>query len=120
MEQKLAEELIVWLQSSRQFITKQSPEVIQELIRWAWVSNIVQLMLAMVFVAVTVALILKGVQASKKDPYDYESRAVFLLMASGLPGIISLIMICDSVSTLIKVYTAPKLYVLQQLSHLVK
>lgn len=110
-----AQELLTVVKDSKQFILEQAPDVVQEIIRWGIGKNCFQLILGTLFLLISWKLYLAKLKG--KEWVDDEIMPVVL--AVGILGVGGALLAPSSIFNLIKIYAAPKLYILEYLGNLV-
>lgn len=114
MKQEILEKLLEYLNETQDFVLEQVPQVIQQAIRYEKISAILigSLMLLLLLVAGFVFF-----HAWRYPNFDsHGSRAtssVASMLISGMPSPILFVQLCYSIDRLIKIYLAPKYFLIQ-------
>jgi hypothetical protein len=103
------------LESIVDFSSDQVPEIIEQLIMF-------NLVMSGAYVSLGILLLLAIFPVCKiaNSFDDKDLCSMFKSVGSGCLGTISMIMICSEMSTLIKCWIAPKLFVLEYIANLIK
>lgn len=109
INEEAVKEIIETVRDSKNFVLAQAPGVAREIITYSRASNILALIVALLFVG----LAAKFVYLSKASTGD--DGGTGWAIAAGLLFVIALIVIPLSIDDLIKTYVAPKLYILDYL-----
>lgn len=124
------EEIQSWLQSSKDFVTEQAPLLIQEIVRWGIFKSVLYISLSLVLFIIGILLVYRG-YFSKKSHKDWETilpsgpsleqgTRIIETVVGCVVTFVTFITMWVDIFSLVFVLTAPRLYVLQTLSDLLK
>lgn len=120
MTDQLIKEVLEIVRSSKDFVLAQAPELAREVVYYARVENAVEVLLGVVGIVI-IFFGYRKVRA-KVDSGEWDDELAYPLsfIVALFGGIGSIVAICDGISDGTKAFLAPKLYLLEYLSHLVK
>lgn len=110
---QLAQEMLDILKSTKNFVLEQAPDLIRQLC----VLKMWELALTAILGFVILTLTLWATVAAWKKLEDYERP---LLMLMGFPGVFGAVMFCCGIMNFIKITVAPKIFLIEYLSGLLK
>lgn len=103
MNEKVLEKLLSWAQSAEIFVAEQAPQVVQELLTYHLYVNIIGCVVSLLFAVLIILLILKLYEKT------YDEFLTFLI---GATLIIPLGTTTVSISEIMKIKLAPKVFVI--------
>jgi hypothetical protein len=111
------------LEQGKDFVLEQAPDVVQQLILLKRIEYSVYVLVAVPFLAVTAAFVLRSLPRIKEEFNDMSSPPL-RSFASAVLGVIAFpttIMLFENIlPVLLKVWFAPKVYLLEYLASIVK
>jgi uncharacterized membrane protein YidH (DUF202 family) len=120
----LAKELLTTLKSAKAFAIEQAPDVVRQLLAWKYALAVTQTIAALV-VLLAIGLIVRKtaryVEEQKKREKYFNADSVWfpVAMGCGTVGIIDLIVLVEGALDWLQLHFAPKVYLIEYLSHLV-
>lgn len=121
MNEKISEKLLEYLQRTEDFVLEQSPEILKEALRYERIRSFISvLLMAVLFVSA-----LSAAWYFWKHPTldKYESRDTISFLGVLIPICLSplfFVQLCSSVDSLIKIYVAPKYFLISLIMSLNK
>ncbi len=112
IDEQAATQLINYLNSGLDFASQQAPLVADEILRWGMMSGAVLLVLGLICLAVIVKFFIPNL----KEQRDQDGVWLTLFLFSIIP----IIMICANTYTILQIWVAPRLYLLDYITHSVK
>jgi len=115
---KVANELLKWVQSTGEFVSEQAPDIANQIVQWGiWSSaaGVVFGLFLIIIAGVGFCLVGKGIGIFDEDPFDFITGACSL--GAAVAGLI--VTVCNTYN-LVLAAVAPKLYIMEYLSHLVR
>jgi uncharacterized membrane protein len=122
MNDENIKKMIEWVESSSSFIQGQIPDYIEQLLRYKMISTWVNIGILSVLVIVCSSLCIWCVWKGSTYEKSYDIPAL-IFVGSFIPGMFSLITaigLISEIQDLIRLYIAPKVYVLNHLTGLIK
>lgn len=115
------QELLIWMQSSREFVTEQAPAVAQEILAWGTVGAFMWIGVAAVLIGVALFLhkwrhsdmYKNQMKESTQDQKDFLKFFSFFPMLGF--SLVGSIVILSKTLVLLNIYFAPKLFIVQYL-----
>lgn len=102
------------------FLSAELPEVARQVLTYNLYSSVVYFVLSLIGFLITIKLYLKFLKVRDKDDYSADEKLVFASLWGFLFGIIFLgILLCE-VSTIIKIVMAPKLFLIEWTTSILK
>lgn len=138
-----AEELLKWIQATKEFALAQAPDFVQQIMQWAFFQNLTNLIFHVAFLIIGLCLLSTSYRFLKKatafwkeNRNDHDHYRAFtpkedvhfgwLVAGTLVPLAIGTVTLLPSfflawgdVMTLVQIYVAPKVYLVEYLSHLV-
>jgi small-conductance mechanosensitive channel len=114
MKEEVVEKILEYLNETQDFVLEQLPQVIQQALRYEKVAAFVLATLMLVLLTLAIFVFYYSLQHPGLDKYGSRSTASVLGMF--LPGALSaflFIQFCVSADRLIKIYLAPKYFLIQ-------
>lgn len=109
-----------WIETTGNFVKEQAPIVVQEIIRMGYITNIIYLVVGIVSLPVAYMLYRKY-KWSEVSPNNSDHPGFLCVKVMGFGVfVLSFYYIVSSIYELLVIHFCPRLYVLQQLSQLVK
>jgi Mn2+/Fe2+ NRAMP family transporter len=114
--------MIEALGKTTDFAAEQIPLYVQELLRYALWDTILSLILAIAILTASLIIAKKVLKYLRIADYNYdlEAAAHILLVVLGLSSIFSVFLTVASVSTILKITLAPRVYVIDYLKKEIK
>lgn len=111
-------ELIKIIKSTQSFVADQAPDVARQMLLRGAFDAWMYLGLGLLFFGIVVVILFLVYREYKKsdDIYDIRGGSILALMLL----IVTVVLACSNVSTLYKIKYAPKVYLLEELSDLVR
>jgi len=114
MQDNLIEKLIEYLQNSQDFLLEQMPEVIQQALTYEKMSAYFSAGLMLVLLIIGLSIAFYAWKHPKLDSYGHRSGpSLFALLVSLGFSPLFFVQICISIDKLLKIYVAPKYYLIQ-------
>ena len=103
-----------------EYLKQQFPDLCQQIIKWLYVRNITEMVMASMFLGISIWLLCKSIKIlSADDSYDWGVWINGVIF--GVIGcIISTLFLLDGLWGLIKVIVAPKIALISYISSLIK
>lgn len=120
INQEIAKKLLTWLQNGEDFVLTQAPDVAQQLITYHWYKSVIALFIALFLLGWFTFFVYRVFKANEIERYDKEFYImihVFGAVFSGIPG---LIISFESISSLLMLTFAPKIWLLEYVTNLLK
>lgn len=118
-ELAVAKEILTWLRDSKEFALEQAPLLAREVLNWGIASHlfwfVISITLAITFVFIT-RLFYRNYQNAEVFDRDGAALGMFL---SGIVYAVFTSTTLYNLARLIQIWVAPRLYLLEQLRHLV-
>jgi len=119
MSEKIIEKLLEYLQGTEDFILEHAPDTIMQIFKYEKISTIYQI--AILFILV-ISLSISGIYFYKNpylDKYGHrELPSILIPMFCGIGCPILFLQLCIFTDKLIKIYVAPKYFLLQMVLNL--
>lgn len=116
-ESAVAKEILDWLRISKDFVADQAPLLVQEVLYWGVVSSALWLVVSILVVIAMSFLIRKSYLRWRNDS-EMTIDAVTIPFCS-ITLLTFLIIGLANLSVFVKVLVAPRLYLIEQLRHLI-
>lgn len=111
------QDLLNNLTSAKQFAIEQAPDVCRQYVMYGIVSSLAGLVAMIVFMAIAIYVMIKFIKFSKENPYSMDDAgAVF----SGVAAAGFIVGACAFSHTAILTLVAPKVYLIQEFSRLIR
>ncbi len=112
----MAQELLAWMKNAGEFVGDQAPALAQELVAYGMAAAIGGVILGFALCGLGYV----SAKVAKFEGNEGEVGEFFGWLGSGCGWVFGLIMVTGQSAALMKVYLAPKIYVLETLADLVK
>lgn len=116
MTDQLLKEILETIRGSKEFVLAQAPDVIQQMILSARVTLALIMFVCFSVAVISSIVFTHGRKAHKEDGWDGGGYMAFGCFF----GIMSVVMFFAALCDAINVWIAPKVYLLQELRHLIK
>jgi hypothetical protein len=116
MKEQIINKLIEYLQQSRDFALEQIPDVILQTLRYKIISSYIESVLMIVLIIASIIVSYYFWKHPKLDKYGDKTGASYF--GTFMPLVLVLIFfadMCSTVDVIIKIYIAPKFYLLELL-----
>jgi hypothetical protein len=118
-------ELLSFVKESKEFVVEQAPLVAQEIIKWGIIGNIYELsawIIVLVVSIITMRYVIIYIKANcdetGKEPFIFLSGILAFVAVVG--GFMSVLGVFCCVNNLFFIYSAPRLYLIQTISGMLK
>lgn len=120
----LAKELLATLQGAKSFAIEQAPDVVRQLLVWKYAVAVAQTVSCAMLISLILAWSIKWAPAlieRQKDKY-FDTDIVWMptIIVGGTGGVILLIGVIHGAAAWLQLHFAPKVYLIEYLSRLVK
>ena len=106
-------ELLSYLKTAADFAAEQAPLVLQEILNWGIASNLLWIIIGILFIAL---IVIGNVKLTRKYPNDDFAP---LYVISGLGGFFILIGVLMSMFDVVQIIVAPRVYLIEYVGRLV-
>lgn len=117
MKEEILNELLLYMNETKDFILQQSPEVIQQMFLYYKINNWIGVAFGSLLSAIALGVfIYSWIKPVYDEPYKDLSLLTFLCrVASTVVLLICFVTTVESVDGLIKLYFAPKFFIIQKI-----
>lgn len=109
----LLQEILETLKSTKGFVLEQAPDIVQQFYKWKVAEHIFYVILALIISGVMISLACKYWECVTKD--DNAGPVV-----AGIVGLVAMGVALGNVFNLIQIYVAPKIYLIEYITELLK
>ena len=120
ISKELAEELLTTLQSTKEFVLEQAPDVVQQVLAWAVWSSGLGIVAGLGLIAGSLYLFKLAKRWYNEDKGSFKDSEVIPFVFGLVCAVWGVTAACLNVATLTKALVAPKLYLIEYLGGLVK
>lgn len=114
MKEQILQKLIEYLQSTQDFVLQQTPEVIQQALRYHYLSNLIGCIICSFLIIFLIILFYYTYMNPTNDKYDNRDMLSFMIcVMSPIFTLISCISLFHYSDNLIKISCAPKYFLLE-------
>lgn len=115
----ILKELLSWLQSGKEFVAEQVPELVNEVINWGLCSHIVFLVISGTIFLASLIILWWAIKRDFFTPCP-DNVVFFIGLPNMLALVISLVVSCYQIYVIVYISVAPRLYLLERLAKMVK
>lgn len=113
MNEKLIDELLNYMERTKDFITQECPELILEILKYHKILNFCNITIFLPILIISLIVFIYFWKFPYVDKYDCTSTGTLIsMMISGFSSVFCFIILIQSVEALIKIYTAPKYFII--------
>ncbi len=113
MDEKIKEELLKYLQSSKDFILEQSPDVIQQALRYHYFSSLIDTIGFFILLLVCLVISFYNYKYPELTEYGrWESSTSALVFFPGIMAFVFFMSTCSNIEKFIKITIAPKYFLI--------
>lgn len=111
MNEELIKKIIEYMESSKDFIVEQAPDIIQQMLKYETFNNIFGLIIAVIILFVSIGVFIYGKYSNKTDKiyfnvYNYVSIWLFIAAFA---------ISAFAINNLVKIKISPKYFVIEKL-----
>ena len=121
MKQEILEKLLDYLQKNEDFALKHIPDVVLQAFRYEKISTYVTASLMIFLILTASAILFFTLIYPSYDKYNH--RTLFSFMAPLISGLVLMplfVQLCICIDTLIKMYVAPKYFLIQLIKNMLR
>jgi formate hydrogenlyase subunit 3/multisubunit Na+/H+ antiporter MnhD subunit len=119
---ELMVQIINQVKNTGDFVVEQMPDVVQQLLTYQYYSTVFYLIVGIVFLMVSFFSFYKVRELDKKsvgNP-DVIPYIIAFLMIGIMSGLVGIVNVCENIDPLLKLTFAPKIYLIEYASRLIK
>jgi hypothetical protein len=118
----IVDQLQVAIQTTVDFTAEQLPILLQEILRWGLAKNIILLVISSTLLLLSIHLIkiFSRIYREGKKKNSYSDDGAITLIFSSILAVVSTLFIVGNILTIAKILLAPRLYLLEYASSLLK
>lgn len=99
------------------FTKEQAPDIINQLLIWKFWDNVTQSLMGLVLLCASLYCLFYGIREEKRDRYN--DIGIPIIIISGMVGALSAIVFLGGFLMALKIYLAPKVYLLEYAASLI-
>lgn len=122
MDEQLLQKLLEWLRNTEDFVTDQLPDFIQQVLKYEKISTYLSagLMIVLLCIAISIGYYYWKHRTPPGDNLSSDIWSFFGIYVPCIASPILFIQLCCSIDKLVKIYIAPKYFLLNLLAGLKK